>query len=182
MSHCSHTFGDTALCLGLDESATLFRSHALYIRRGRFGRRCWRRLRNHMNRGCRRRWESYALPVVLAIPGASSLTASLGVPSTCSYEATRGWISISERRMAVKWEMALRRIARPAACSGVSSGVARTRSATKPMKRTKNRVVASTASSTSGWTSSTDCAWINPPLRTSAAIHWSEQVETGIDN
>jgi hypothetical protein len=43
----------------------------------------------------------------------------------------------------VKWETALRRIARRAACSGVSSRVARTRSATKQMKRAKNRVVAS---------------------------------------
>jgi hypothetical protein len=80
----------------------------------------------------------------------------------------------------LKWETALGRIARWAACSGVSSRVARTRSATKPMMRAKNRVVAFPATSTSGWTSSTGCAWINSSLRTSAAIHWSEKVSAGV--
>jgi hypothetical protein len=43
----------------------------------------------------------------------------------------------------------------------VSSGVACTRSATKLIKRAKNRDMASPASLIWGWSSSTNCAWVN---------------------
>ena len=40
--------------------------------------------------------------------------------ASCSYEATGEWISISKRSVVVKWETALRRIARWARNSGVA--------------------------------------------------------------
>jgi hypothetical protein len=52
---------------------------------------------------------------------------------------------------------------------------------TKPRKRAKNTVAASPVSWTGVGASSSDCVWVNSSLRTSAAIHSSGEVETGID-